>query len=118
VTVMYDAAVFAKKKKFLRINGVGSSVLKTLSPYSLLLNGCRGLVPWALSGRSVKLTTHLHLVLRSGVRGAIPSLPQYVFMAWRLVKHRDKFTYAFVFTLNKEHIFQIISVGIIILNIS
>jgi len=26
------------------------------------------------------------------MRGAIPSTPQYVFMAWFLVKHRDKFT--------------------------
>jgi hypothetical protein len=23
------------------------------------------------------------------MRGAVPPLPQYVFMAWRLVKHRD-----------------------------
>jgi hypothetical protein len=26
------------------------------------------------------------------MRGAIPPLPQYVFMAWCLVKHRDNFT--------------------------
>jgi hypothetical protein len=32
------------------------------------------------------------------MRGAIPPLPQYVFMAWCLVKHRDNFT----FTLNKK----------------
>jgi hypothetical protein len=25
--------------------------------------------------------------------GAIPPLPQYAFMAWYLVKHRDKFTF-------------------------
>jgi hypothetical protein len=25
--------------------------------------------------------------------GAIPPLPQYVFMAWCLVKHRDNFTF-------------------------
>jgi hypothetical protein len=30
-----------------------------------------------------------HLVLRSRMRGAIPPLPHYVFMAWCLVKHRD-----------------------------
>jgi len=29
----------------------------------------------------VKLTTHLHLVPRSRMSGAIPPLPQYVFMA-------------------------------------
>jgi len=29
------------------------------------------------------------------MRGAIPPLPQYVFMAWCLVKHRDNFTFPF-----------------------
>jgi hypothetical protein len=33
------------------------------------------------------LTTHLGLVVRLRMRGAIPHLPQYVFMAWCLVKH-------------------------------
>jgi len=26
------------------------------------------------------------------MRGAIPPLPQYVFLAWRLIKHRDNVT--------------------------
>jgi hypothetical protein len=43
---------------------------------------------WGQSGRGVKLTTHLYLVPRSRMRGATPPLPQYVFMAWCLVKHR------------------------------
>jgi len=30
------------------------------------------------------------------MRGAIPPLPQYAFMAWCLVKHRDKFTFVVV----------------------
>jgi hypothetical protein len=34
----------------------------------------------------VKLTTHLHLVPRSRMCGAIPPLPQYAFMAWCSVK--------------------------------
>jgi hypothetical protein len=37
------------------------------------------------------MTTHLLLVPRSRIRGAIPP-PQYVFMAWYLVKYRDNFT--------------------------
>jgi hypothetical protein len=41
----------------------------------------------------VKLTTHLHLVPRSRMRGGIPPLPRYVFMAWCLVKHRENFTF-------------------------
>jgi hypothetical protein len=34
----------------------------------------------------VKLTTHLHLVPRSRMLGAMPPLPQYAFMAWRSIK--------------------------------
>jgi hypothetical protein len=49
-------------------------------------------IPGALS-LGVKLTTHLHIVPRSRTRGAIPSLPQYVFLAWFIVKHRDNFTF-------------------------
>jgi hypothetical protein len=60
-----------------------------------------------VSGRDVKLITHLHLVPRLSIRGAIPQLPQYVlmmwclikryiFMAWCLVKHRDNFTFTFL----------------------
>jgi hypothetical protein len=39
----------------------------------------------------VKLTIHLYLVPRSRKRRAIPPIPQYVFMAWCLVKHRENF---------------------------
>jgi len=46
----------------------------------------------------MKLTAHLLLVPTSRIRGAIPPLPQYVFMAWYLVKHRDNFTFTFTFT--------------------
>jgi hypothetical protein len=44
-------------------------------------------------GWGVKLTTHLHLVPRLRKREAIPPLPQYVFMAWCLVKHRGNFIF-------------------------
>jgi hypothetical protein len=37
----------------------------------------------------MKLTTYLHLMPRSRMHGAITPLPQYVFMALCLVKHRD-----------------------------
>jgi hypothetical protein len=34
--------------------------------------------------------------------GATPTLPQYVFMAWYLVKHKDYFTFTFSFkVINK-----------------
>jgi hypothetical protein len=34
------------------------------------------------------------------MRGAIPPLSKYVFMAWCLVQQRDNFTFAFTFTFN------------------
>jgi hypothetical protein len=43
----------------------------------------------------MKLPTHLHLLPISRMSGAIPPLPQYAVMAWRLVKHRDNFTFIF-----------------------
>jgi hypothetical protein len=42
-----------------------------------------------------RISAHLHLVQRSRMRGATPSLPQYALMAWCLVKHRDNFTFSF-----------------------
>jgi len=44
-------------------------------------SGSQGLFSWGWSGCGMKLTTHLHLVQRSRLRGAIPPLPLYVFMA-------------------------------------
>jgi hypothetical protein len=46
------------------------------------------------SGRGVKLITHLHLLPRLMCGGIFP-LPQYVSMAWCLVKHRDNFKFYF-----------------------
>jgi hypothetical protein len=36
------------------------------------------------------------------MRGAIPLLPQYSFMAWCLVKHRDNFTFTFTLDMKKK----------------
>jgi len=44
----------------------------------------------------VKLTTHFDLVPRSKNVWNNASTPQYVFMAWCLVKHRDNFTFTFL----------------------
>jgi len=48
---------------------------------SFISNGYRGLFLWGQSGRGVKLTTHLHLVQSSTMRGAIPPLPN--MPSWR-----------------------------------
>jgi predicted membrane channel-forming protein YqfA (hemolysin III family) len=50
----------------------------------------------------MKLATHLHLVPRSKSEWSYTSIPQYVFMAWCSVKHRDNFI--FTFTLFKEKV--------------
>jgi hypothetical protein len=41
----------------------------------------------------VKLNIHLHLAPRSKNEWSYTSIPQYVFTAWYLVKHRDDFTF-------------------------
>jgi hypothetical protein len=41
----------------------------------------------------MKLTTHFHLVPRLRIHAATTPLPQYVFMTWYLVKHRDNFVF-------------------------
>jgi len=38
------------------------------------------------------MTAHLDLVLRLRMCGGVSPLPQYVFMAWYFVKHRDRLT--------------------------
>jgi hypothetical protein len=67
---------------------------KEFSPYrpdrmwgslSLLSNGSRGFVSWLLSGRGVKLTTHLQLVPRTRKTVITVSTPAYVFIAQCLV---------------------------------
>jgi hypothetical protein len=69
-------------------------------------------VPGALS-LGVKLTTHLHPV-PSRMRRAISPLPQYVFTAWCLVKHRDNFTFTFYRTYLTCEIINITRVVVII----
>jgi hypothetical protein len=45
------------------------------------------------------------------MRGAIPPLPQYAFMAWCLVKHRDNVTFTFTLSIlsddHKLHIYDV-----------
>jgi hypothetical protein len=48
--------------------------------------GTRGPFPAGKAARMLKLTTHLHLVPKSRMHGAIPPLPQYAFTAWCSVK--------------------------------
>jgi len=75
-------------------------------PLSLISNGYQGLFPWESSGRGVKLTTHLHFVSRSRMRGAIPPLPQYTFMACcSVIKYTDNFAFTYVYlTYPSEHL--------------
>jgi hypothetical protein len=49
------------------------------------------------------------------MRRAVPPLPQYVFMTWCLVKHRDNFTFTLFYTLcdNKTNI-QVSTYGVFV----
>jgi hypothetical protein len=64
-------------------------------PPSLRSSGYQGLFPWMESGRGVKLTAHLHLVLKVNA-WSNTATPQYAFMARYLVKHRDNFAFTFL----------------------
>jgi len=46
----------------------------------------RWLLPRVQTGRDVKLTTYFLLVPRLRMRGNVHPLPQYIFMAWCLIK--------------------------------
>jgi len=61
----------------------------------LLSDGHRGLFPWEVSGQFMKLTTHLHPMPRSRMRGAIP--PFLDTPSWRgaELKHRYSFNLTF-----------------------
>jgi hypothetical protein len=62
-------------------------------PPRFLSNGYHGVFPWGQSGRSVKMTSHLNVLPRSKNACSYTSTPQYVSMAWCLVKHRENFTF-------------------------
>jgi hypothetical protein len=36
------------------------------------------------------------------MHGPIPPLPQYIFVAWYLVKHRDNFAFSFINVTRKD----------------
>jgi len=61
--------------------------------FSLLSNGYGGLLSRVQSDRGVKLTTHLNLVSRLRMRGVLPQIPQYVSVAWCLVKQRENLNF-------------------------
>jgi hypothetical protein len=59
----------------------------------------RGSFPGGKATGGVKPTTHLHLVPKSRMHGAITPLPLYVFMEWCLVKHRDNYVLPPIYTV-------------------
>jgi hypothetical protein len=79
-----SSVIIAGLPRFDSRQGLGTDFLSSLlrpdrlwGPPSLLYSGYRLLFPWG-----VKLTTYLHVVPRLRMRGAIPPLPQYVFIAY------------------------------------
>jgi hypothetical protein len=55
---------------------------QALGPTQNPVQWVTGFFPQRLSGQGVKLTTHLHLMAKFKMSGAIPLLPLYVVMAW------------------------------------
>jgi hypothetical protein len=53
-----------------------------------------GALPWEVKQTGLGVNHSLPLP-RLRVYGTISPIPQYVFMAWCLVKHRDNFTFTF-----------------------
>jgi hypothetical protein len=105
--VFLNCALFNKLCQLPAGSGNFSSPLRPgrlWGPPSLLSNGYQELFPWGYSGRGVKMITHLHLVPKSRMRGAINPLPQYAFMAWCLVKKRTETTLPLPLSLNTKWI--------------
>jgi hypothetical protein len=77
----------AGRSEFDSRQGLGNFLLETTSRPALEPT------QWVLESlsRGVKLTTYLHLVPWSKNASNYTSTPQYVSMAWCLVKHRDNF---------------------------
>jgi hypothetical protein len=80
---------------FLLATASGAALGPTQLPVRWLLGVLSPVVKW----RYRWLTTHLHLQPRSRMRGAIPPLLRYVFMAWCLVYPRDDFTLPYVYVI-------------------
>jgi hypothetical protein len=62
-------------------------------PPSLLPSGYQGLFTWGVKRPAVKLTTHLHLVPRSRMHGAVPTFPNMHSWCSTQLKQRDNFTF-------------------------
>jgi hypothetical protein len=87
--ISYEFSILRKMMGFfLFATGSRPGLVSTQHPMQCVGGG---VFPRGLIDPGVELTTHLHLVPRLRIRGAIPPFSQYVFMAWCLVNHRNKF---------------------------
>jgi hypothetical protein len=71
-------------------------------PPSLLSYGYQGALSLGVKQLGTKLATHLHLVLRSRMLGAIPPFPQYNFMAWCSVTKKSTGTMLLFISIDQE----------------
>jgi hypothetical protein len=67
----------------------------TLGPTQPPIQWVAGVLSLGVKRPGVKLTTHLNLVPRSRMRGAIPPLPQYACVAWCSVKAQGQLYLSF-----------------------
>jgi hypothetical protein len=96
----YSAGLWAGRSVFLGTTAGGgweffSSPLRPERPWgppSLLSNGYKGFFPWGkAAGDEADHSPPSSAVVKN--EWSYTSTPQYVFMAWCLVKHRDNFTF-------------------------
>jgi len=72
---------WGSKLGFLKFFSSSPRPVQLWGPPSLPIQWVLGVLSLGYSSRGAKLTTHLHLVPMSRMHGAIPPLPQRVFMA-------------------------------------
>jgi hypothetical protein len=87
-------------RKFKSRQGPGIFLFTTasrqdLKPTQLPIQRVAGAISLVVKGPGLKMTTHHHLVPRSGMCGATPSIPQYAPMAWCSVKAEGPAKYGY-----------------------
>jgi len=68
---------------------------KTLGPTQPPIKWLPGALFMVVKQLGHEADSYLYLCQGQRMSGAIPPLPQYVFMMWCLVKYRDNFTFTF-----------------------
>jgi hypothetical protein len=102
-TQVYE--VLKRDHERLRYQDVSGTALGPTQPHSLISNGYQGLFVWGWSVQGVKLSTHLHLALRSKNAWnytSTPSIPIHGVVLSLNEKRRDSFTFTLPYLLKAQ----------------